>query len=309
MIKIEKDSDVLKYTKMLADEIRFQNLSENTKGSYVHVVKKMLIALMTEGKEVNEGTIADYVRSKLGADSNLAVATRVQYFHALKFFARRVLKMKNTEIMLPRLKNKKKVPLVLPKEQIAVIFSQAKSLKEYAILSTLYLTGIRISELVHIRIKDIFSQNSPALILITQGKGNKERFVPLTQELRGILVAWWKQEHPKTQRDPKDNYLFCKENGLPLTTGEVRALWESCLRKAGYGKAHIGIHTLRRCFATHSLEAGINIFTLSQWMGHSNIISTARYLKQTDILQQRQMEILTLHIAEPLQQAFTAFTL
>jgi site-specific recombinase XerD len=308
-MKIKKDKDILMYIRRLEDEIIFQNLSKTTKGGYVHVVKKMLIALMTEGKEVNEETIASYVRSELGANSNLAVATRKQYFYALRFFVRRALKMSDTTIIIPRLKDKKRVPLIFTKDQIASIFSRAKNLKEYAILSTLYLTGIRINELIHIKIGDIFSDRSPALILISQGKGNKERFVPFTQELREILIAWWQREHPKTEKNPKESYLFCKKDGSQLTTAEVRLIWEQCLKKEGYGKVNIGIHTLRRCFATHSLEAGINMFTLSKWMGHSNIISTARYLQQTDILQRNQMDILAIQIAEPLQKAFTVFTL
>ncbi len=146
------------------------------------------------------------------------------------------------------------------------------NLKHRALLMTAYAAGLRVSELVSLKIADIESKRS--LIRIYQGKGKKDRYTILSKRLLKELRSYYKEYRPK-------DWLFLglsKEKHLSI--GAAQRVYYTAKKKAGIKKGG-GIHCLRHCFATHMLEAGVDLRTLQVLMGHSSLSTTAIYLHVT----------------------------
>jgi integrase/recombinase XerD len=146
----------------------------------------------------------------------------------------------------------------------------ARGLKQRVLLMTAYSAGLRVSELVNLQITDI----DPARITlrIRQGKGGKDRYAILSENLLGELRGYWKRYRPAVWLFPNR-----AKNG-PLSRNEAWHIFNSAKRRAGLNKGR-GIHSLRACFATHLLEAGVDLRSIQLLMGHSSLMATQRYLR------------------------------
>jgi integrase/recombinase XerD len=165
-------------------------------------------------------------------------------------------------------KQPKKLPVVLSPAEIAQFFEAIPNLKHRAILMTAYAAGLRVSEVVSLRVDDIDSQRM--VIRIRQAKGRKDRYVMLSPRLLEILRQYWKAARP-------GRHLFPGQDPeRPLHTGTVQRVCRDARRAAGLGK-HVTVHTLRHSFATHLLEAGTNIRTIQILLGHKSLRTTAVY--------------------------------
>ena len=161
-----------------------------------------------------------------------------------------------------------KLPTVLSLAEVAQFFEGITSLKHRAILMTAYAAGLRISEVVGLRVADIDSRRMT--IRIRQGKGRKDREVMLSPRLLVVLREYWKVARPKEWLFPGD------VPGRPLTDGSVHRICVRAAQESGLGK-HITIHTLRHSFATHLLEAGTDLRTIQVLLGHRSLRTTAVY--------------------------------
>lgn len=161
-----------------------------------------------------------------------------------------------------------KLPVVLAEEEIISLIQKTPNLKHRALLMTSYSAGLRVSELVSLRIKDIDSKRM--MILIQQGKGKKDRMVPLSKKLLETLREYFRQYKPK-------EYLFeSEQNKAPYSTRSAQLILRDAKRKAGIMKGG-SIHTLRHSFATHLLEAGTDVRYIQAFLGHNNLKTTMRY--------------------------------
>lgn len=136
---------------------------------------------------------------------------------------------------------------------------------------TAYGGGLRVSELVRLKVTDIHSDRMT--IRVDQGKGRKDRYTLLSQRLLQQLRIYWKIKRPAV-------WLFPGNSQSPMSTRMAQRIYTQGASKAGITRKG-GIHTLRHCFATHLLEAGEDIRTIQLLMGHSSILSTVRYLQIT----------------------------
>ncbi len=134
---------------------------------------------------------------------------------------------------------------------------------------TAYATGLRVSELVRLKVSDIDSARMT--IRVEQGKGRKDRYTILSQRLLSELRMYWKEHRSAT-------YLFPNRKGAPISIDYAQRIYNFAKLKAGIQKGH-GIHTLRHCFATHLLEAGVDLVTIKTLLGHNSLQSTQRYLQ------------------------------
>jgi integrase/recombinase XerD len=161
-----------------------------------------------------------------------------------------------------------KLPIVLSLGEVTQFFEGIASLKHRAILMTAYAAGLRISEVVGLRVADIDSRRMT--IRVRQGKGRKDRDVMLSPRLLVVLRTYWKAVRPT-------DWLFPGNvPGRPLTDGSVHRICVRAAQKSGLGK-HITIHTLRHSFATHLLEAGTDLRTIQVLLGHRSLRTTAVY--------------------------------
>lgn len=187
---------------------------------------------------------------------------------ALRFLYEVTLDRHGVMVRVPCPKQPKKLPTVLSLDEMARFFGAVLGVKHRAILMTAYAAGLRISEVVALRVDDVDSQRM--ILRVRQGKGRRDRNVMLSPRLLALLREYWKVAKPT-------EWLFPGEvPGRPITAGSVHRICVQAARAAGLGK-HVTIHTLRHSFATHLLEAGTDIRTIQVLLGHRNLKTTAVY--------------------------------
>jgi len=134
---------------------------------------------------------------------------------------------------------------------------------------TAYATGLRVSELVKLKVSDIDSERM--MVKVEQGKGKKDRYTTLSQRLLSELRTYWKEHRSPT-------WLFPNRKGGPISIDYAQRIYNLAKQKAQIHKGK-GIHTLRHCFATRLLEAGVDLVTIKTLLGHNSLQSTQRYLQ------------------------------
>ena len=151
-------------------------------------------------------------------------------------------------------------------------------IRDALILELFYSTGIRVSEIVNIKLSDINTSSKTIKIL---GKGNKERYVLYGQYLEEILNLYIKKARLQILKDKKNNYLILNHLGNKITDRGIRNIIDSILKK-GHLKYHISPHVLRHTFATHMLENGADLKTVQELLGHENLSTTEIYTHVTN---------------------------
>ena len=186
---------------------------------------------------------------------------------ALRFFYRVCLGKPWMIEHIPFPKQPKQLPVVLSRQEIQRLLGGLTNLKHRTMVMTLYATGLRLAETLALQLRDIDSARM--LLRVRQGKGAKDRYVPLPQTLLEQLRHRWYRPSlwlfPST--DPR----------RPLTASALQRVCRRAARKAGLGK-RVSPHTLRHTFATHLLEAGVDLRTIQAWLGHRSLRTTSIYL-------------------------------
>jgi site-specific recombinase XerD len=204
-------------------------------------------------------------RDKKLSASSLIVATA-----ALRFLYKVTLQRPWSITQIPLPKVPEKLPVILSREEVARLLEAATDIQHHAILSTAYASGLRVSELSHLRLTDIDSQRM--VIRVEQGKGQKDRYVMLSPRLLEELRGYWKQYRPR-------HWLFPgASSNQPIGKGAIEQACHNACQRADIAK-HITPHSLRHAFATHLLEAGTDLRTIQLLLGHRSLNTTARYLK------------------------------
>jgi len=186
----------------------------------------------------------------------------------LKFFYRTTLKRSEAQFVIPRARAPQKLPQILSREEIALLLQKTVNLKHRAVLMTAYGAGLRLNEICHLKLGHIDSARMT--IRVEQGKGAKDRYTLLSPRLLAELRRYWVAYRPK-------EWLFTRKDPTqPIGEETVHRIYHTAKARAGIAKEG-GIHSLRHAFATHLLEAGVDIHTIQRLMGHGHISSTLRY--------------------------------
>jgi site-specific recombinase XerD len=188
---------------------------------------------------------------------------------ALRFFYNVTLEQGWPVQHLPYGKRPKRLPTVLSPEEVQRLLACVRPPKQRVLLTTVYACGLRLLEATHLRPEDIDS--SRRQVWVRQGKGNKDRAVPLSPTLLEELRAYWRQHRPRPWLFPG------KEPERPLHPGTVQRALKQAAEQAGLTK-RISPHTLRHSYATHLLEAGVDVRTLQMLLGHTCASTTLIYL-------------------------------
>ncbi|WP_346917576.1 site-specific integrase [Clostridium sp.] len=197
---------------------------------------------------------------------------------ALKFFYVVTLERSWSDLRIPRLRYDKKLPSYLTKEDVKVLLDNITYLKHKAILSTIYSSGLRVSEATNLRISDIMSKEMK--IRVRVGKRNKERYTLLSEKNLLLLREYWKEFGNKNYSP--DDYLFIsRQTCKPFTNRCIELAMEKAVKKVGINRKATP-HTLRHSFATHLMNDGVDLVTIQALMGHSNIKTTSIYLHVKD---------------------------
>jgi len=210
---------------------------------------------------------------------------------ALRFLYRVTLGRPEQLPYIPYGKRPKTLPAVLSPEEVARLLQAAAPGRDRVLLQVAYGCGLRLGELLSLQVGDIDSARM--VIHVRQGKGAKDRLVPLSARLLEELRAYWRVCRPRTCLFPG------KKPDRPLTNGGVQRLFRASATRAGLTK-HCSMHTLRHSYATHLLEAGVDLLTLKSLLGHRNLETTAHYLHvSTQRLQQTPSLLDLLVVPQP----------
>ncbi|MCD4654532.1 site-specific integrase [bacterium] len=198
----------------------------------------------------------------------VCLSTFTQAVCAIRFFYKVTLGSSWIITHIPFPKKEKKLPVVLSREEVKNFLSAISNQKHRSIFMTMYSTGVRVSEALNIQITDIDSERR--VILIRNGKGNKDRYVPLFPSLLEELKNYWKIYRPQ-------RWLFENREARPLTRTTPALVAKNTREKLNLSK-RITPHTMRHSFATHMLENGTDLRRIQFMLGHSSLSTTAMYL-------------------------------
>ena len=257
----------------MREELVRRNYAESTIRSYLRIIGQFQEYCGKRLDRLGPDDLRGY-HTYLLEERKLAVRTVVQHVAAIRFLYAKTLKRRDMKEDLPYPRNyRRRLPVVLSPEEAMRLIDSARNLFHRAMLMTLYSCGLRRAELCRLKVRDIDSQRM--MIRIVQGKGNVDREVPLSPKLLETLRLYWRWMRPKT-------YLFPGVvNGWradkPITSKMVWAAVQYAAKRAGFDK-HISPHTLRHSYATHQLEAGIELKTLQVLLGHEDLATTSLYL-------------------------------
>ncbi|MFD2544633.1 site-specific tyrosine recombinase/integron integrase [Kaistella montana] len=197
--------------------------------------------------------------------------------NAVKFYFEQVLHRQKMFFDIPRPKKKLLLPKMLNKAEIKKIIAATENPKHALILKVCYGIGLRVSEVVALKLSDIDS--TEMLVRIEQGKGKKDRIAVLPESLLPELRDYYLNYRPKV-------YLFEGQDGGMYSIRSAQAVFKKAMEKAGI-KKKIGIHGLRHSFATHLLETGTDIRFIQELLGHNSIKTTQIYTHVTDLSKSR----------------------
>ena len=201
-------------------------------------------------------------------------------YAGIRFFFENVLKRDWHIFKIIRAKTEHRMPTVLTIEEVHNVFAHVTSSRNRAFLTTVYSCGLRLTEALQLQVSDIDS--SRMMIHVHQGKGSKDRFIPLPQTTLEILRKHW-----ATHKNPR---LIFPSRGIydkgwasenPISVSTVQAALRQAVRAAGIQKRGVSVHTLRHSYATHLLESGVNLRVIQRYLGHSRLDTTMIYLHLT----------------------------
>jgi len=257
--------------KRMIRDMKLRNFSPTTQRGYLRAVAGLAEYYHRSPDRISTEEIQDYIVHLL-SEGKLAVGTCHAIITALRFFYIVTLEQNGASVTIPQIKRETRLPEILGSEQLERVFAAPRNPKHRVLLMTAYSGGLRVNELVHLKVTDIHSDRM--MIRVDQGKGKKDRYTLLSKRLLSELRSYWKIKRPAV-------WLFPGiKRHEPLCARMAQKVYAQAVAKAGITRKG-GIHTLRHCFATHLLEAGQDIRTIQLLMGHSSILTTVRYLQVT----------------------------
>lgn len=254
----------------MLDVLQLQGKAARTQKAYIDAVAHLARHYHRGPEQIDNVEIQAYLLYLL-RERGLSRSTVNQAGCAFRFLYDMVLKREGG-VQIPLGVAPKRLPEVLSRAEVARLFEHAPHLKARTLLMTAYGSGLRLNELCHLRVGDIDSSTDRMCLRVVQGKGGKDRYVPLSGDPLSQLRTYWRIARPKLWLFPGST-----DWRLPLDDKSAQRWWCRARDAAGINKRG-GIHTLRHCYATHLLEAGVDLHSISQWLGHRHLSTTARYL-------------------------------
>jgi len=248
-------------------KLRELRYSTNTIDSYTFMFKEFINYYPDkELGDITEEEIVGYLQY-LVTERKISTSYQNQAINAIKFYYERVLGGRRRVYLIERPREEKFLPEVLSQEEVTALLNAIDNLKHKAVLMTIYSGGLRISELINLKIKDIDSNRMQ--IRIEQGKGKKDRYTLLGQKTLEVLRSYVKQYQPR-------EWLFEGVNYGPFSETSIKKALKTALEKTKITK-HVTPHTLRHSFATHLLESGTDLRYIQSLLGHQSTKTTEIY--------------------------------
>jgi integrase/recombinase XerD len=250
-----------------------RRFSDRTIRAYHHALKSLFKYF--DGKHpyfITEFDIKDYL-TYLVEIKNVSDSAQKIVINSAKLYFKIVQGKELGDIILVNPKGSWKLPTFLSKEEIKSVINNTNNLKHKSIISITYACGLRISETINLKLNDIDSKNM--IVWVREGKGRKDRIIPMPQNVLQLLREYWKQYKPK-------EWLFEGPEGGQYSRGSIQKVFKNAC-KASKINRDATFHSLRHSFATHLIEQGTNLRYVQQLLGHRSIKTTEIYTHVTDV--------------------------
>jgi site-specific recombinase XerD len=257
----------------MIEDMQLRGLSERTQESYVRVVRQLAEYYRKPPDQLSQAELREYFLH-LKNDKHLSRSSCTQALSGLKFLYEQTLQRQWPILDFIRPAPERKLPVVLSLAEVRRLLGSVRLAHYRVCLSTIYACGLRLLEGVQLQVRDIDSGRM--LVHVRSGKGNKDRYVPLPERTLHQLRQHW-----RTHRQPV--WLFPGRNltvNEPMDESGVQRAFRAALQESGLNKPAT-IHTLRHSYATHLLEAGVNLRQIQSYLGHDSLTSTAIYTHLT----------------------------
>jgi integrase/recombinase XerD len=253
--------------KQMDGDLVVRGMSARTREAYLGAVAGLAKYYGRSPDRISEQQVQRYLLHLI-EERKLAWSSCNIAAQGLKFFYRVTLKRTEAQFGIPTARQPQKLPQILAREEVARLIERTTHPRHRAILMTPYGAGLRLNEVCHLKLTDIDSARMT--IRVEQGKGAKDRYTLLSPRLLAELRRYWAWYRPKI-------WLFTSKDGAhPISDATVQKIFYAAKKRAAIVK-ECGIHGLRHAFATHLLEAGVDVHTIQRLMGHGHISSTLRY--------------------------------
>jgi integrase/recombinase XerD len=270
--------------RMLQD-LQLAGLSQRTQEAYLRSVRQLADHFHTPPDRLSEQQLRDYFLH-LQNDRKFASGSLVVAYSGIKFFYSHTSPRDWPTLRRLRVRKEKKLPDVLSVDEVRRLIAAVRTLHHRAYFWTAYSLGLRLEEGLHLQVGDIDSQRM--VVHVRRGKGAKDRYVPLPGRTLEVLREYW-----ATHRHPQWLFPARGRDGHqeatadePMTRSSVQKAMSRVVQELGLKKA-ISVHSLRHSYATHLLEAGVNLRLIQQYLGHSSLNTTMVYLHLTTASQEQ----------------------
>jgi integrase/recombinase XerD len=260
--------------------LQLAGMSERTQECYTRAVRLLVEFYEKTPDLVTEPELEDYFLHRRNASKWSAATLRIAY-SGIKFFFIHVLQRDWHIFSYLKAKREQRLPCILSREEVFSILNHLTTFHNYAFHSTVYGCGLRISEALALQVSDIDGKRM--MIHVHRGKGAKDRYVPLAQDTYQLLRRYWSSHKnpvlifPALGRGGNEGPSATTHMALDSAQGAFRRAKFA----AGITKRRVSVHTLRHCYATHLLEAGVNPRVIQRYMGHANLETTMIYFHLT----------------------------
>ena len=285
------------YQRMVA-VLQLNGKGEPTQKAYTRAVRMLSQFYDKTPDLVSEPELQEYFLHRKNVNRWSPKTMRICYC-GIRFFYVNVLARDWHILSILRAQTEHRLPTVLSVEEVRGILTHVKTLHNHAYLSTVYSCGLRLDEGRHLEVSDIDSKRM--MIHVHRGKGAKDRYVPLPQSTLQLLRSYWRiHRHPRLVFPALGRKRTDVKAALgPMAKSSVQGAFRQAKRAAGVLKKGVAIHTLRHSYATHLLEAGVNLRVIQRYMGHARLETTMLYLHLTQKGQEDACQLIN-HVMEGL---------
>jgi len=256
----------------MIEDLTARGLAAGTQKSYLRAVSQLAQYYNRRPDQLSAREVQRFL-VHLHEERGLTWSSCNLYTQALRFFYRITLGRPSIDFYIPCARQEQRLPEILSRKEVRRLFESASNVRNRALLIATYGAGLRASEVICLKITDIDSDRMT--LRIDQGKGKKDRYGLLSDRLLQELRGYWLRYRPT-------DWLFPgRFEGRPISYHRVHEIYQETKAEAGITKAG-GTHSLRHTFATHMLEAGVDLHTIQRLLGHRSLHTTMRYLHVTE---------------------------